>query len=102
MLRAIIQTDMVVLINLSKAINDRRLTNRAFYLKNNSPSQIVDNFISEFFEINNANTYDQTTTRCQCIRHRYYDLHVNWKEILYLGKSELETKDLPPSCFFKR
>ena len=88
---------------ISKAINDRRLTNRAFYLKNNSPSQIVDNFISEFFEINNTNTYDQTTL----LDANVLDIdnlrtpHVNWKEILYLWKLYLETKDLPPIMFLQ-
>lgn len=88
---------------LSTSTNDRSLRNSAYYLKNNSATQIVDNFITDFFEVNNTTTYEQSTllsTNELDIQHLRTP-HVKWKEVQYLWKQYLESKDLPPIMFLQ-
>ena len=80
--------------------NDTLLIDSAFYLKNNTPSDIVASFIEQYIIINN-NTVDPTTVfhdselDIQQIRSPY----VSWKDMMYLWKLFLNKKELPPIMF---
>ena len=87
---------------LQNYANDMQLVNSAFYLKNNSPKDIVSSFIKEYIIIN-SNAVDPTTVflegefDIQQIRSPY----VSWKDVMYLWKLFLNKKELPPIMFLQ-
>lgn len=87
---------------LQNYANDMQLVNSAFYLKNNSPREIVSSFIKEYIIIN-SNVIDSTNVffdgefDIQQIRSPY----VSWKDVMYLWKLFLNKKELPPIMFLQ-
>lgn len=82
--------------------NDINLTNSAFYLKNNTPSDIVSSFIEEYIIINNnaiepISTIFEGEFDIQQIRSPY----ISWKDVMYLWKMFLNKKELPPIMFLQ-
>ena len=89
-------------IFLEHVDNDTPLLNSALYLKNNSPSEIVDSFIEQYIIINNhafdpTNVVNDNELDVQQIRSPY----VSWKDVMYLWKMFLNKKELPPIMFLQ-
>lgn len=84
---------------LQNYANDSHLLSSSFYLKNNTPSDIVSSFIKQYIIISNAleNTtiLQDNELDIQQIRSPY----VSWKDMMYLWKLFLNKKELPPIMF---
>jgi len=65
--------------------NDNKLINYTFYIKNRKPDDLVQIFIDEYIEYNNQN-------------NKLYN-HISWKNMLYLWKHFLDSKNLPTVIF---
>ncbi len=86
---------------LDNYANDVQLSKSAFYLKNNTSSEIVSKFIEEYVIINNAveptTIFHDNELDIQQIRSP----HVSWKDMMYLWKLFLNKNDLPPIMFLQ-
>jgi hypothetical protein len=87
------------IINFS---NDDMLIKNVFYIKDNTPSEIVNLFISEFLEINKEKQNDKpmkifidSNSNSTNIRTP----QINWKNMQYLWKQFLDTRNLPSVIF---
>lgn len=70
-------------IYLNKYSNDDTLIDKTFYLKNISPETLMSTFIKEYITIYPASSFAESTTE------------ITWKNMLYLWKHFLESKQLP-------
>ena len=66
--------------------NESSLINKVFYLKNIQPEKLVENFIGEFLHVHAS--VDNT------VEHQ-----ISWKNMQYLWKNYLDTKNLPMIMF---
>lgn len=66
--------------------NESSLINKVFYLKNIQPEKLVENFIGEFLHVHES--VDNT------VEHQ-----ISWKNMQYLWKNYLDTKNLPMIMF---
>lgn len=86
---------------LDNYANDVQLSNSAFYLKNNTSSEIVSKFLDEYVIINSAveptNIFHDNELDIQQIRSP----HVSWKDMMYLWKLFLNKNELPPIMFLQ-
>lgn len=68
--------------------NDEPLCQSVFYLNRNEPSNIVDHFISEYIQKNQRQTDAKNITG-----------QITWKNMQYLWRSFLESRNLPAIMF---
>jgi hypothetical protein len=68
--------------------NDEPLCQSVFYLKRNEPSNIVDHFVAEYLQKNQRQTDVKNITG-----------QITWKNMQYLWKYFLESKNLPAILF---
>lgn len=78
-------SDNVILNNS----NDSELNNKIFYLKNTNSEIIVDNFIGEYLQIIHINENQNNIGNTQ----------ISWKNMHYLWKQFLSSKNLPNIMF---
>jgi hypothetical protein len=73
--------------------NDNELINNVFYLKNNSASEIIDTFVSEYLNIElNNQVINLDSGR---------NTQITWRDMQYLWKNFLESKKLPAIMFLQ-
>jgi len=73
--------------------NDAELINDVFYLKQNTTTDIITTFISEFLNVEQRTTLNiDTLSR---------NTQVTWRDMQYLWKNFLETRRLPSIMFFQ-
>jgi hypothetical protein len=74
--------------------NDGDLINDVFYLKNNTTTDIIKTFVSEFLSIEPRNQPISMDTISR-------NTQVTWRDMQYLWKNFLEAKRLPSIMFFQ-
>jgi hypothetical protein len=74
--------------------NDYPLIQYVFYLKNNQPENLVDVFIGEYLQKN-----DLFTSRMTTESEIDLAMQVTWKNMQYLWKQYLDSKNLPTIMF---
>jgi hypothetical protein len=72
--------------------NDATLLNSVFYLKNNSPNEIIQTFIDDYLTIDTTGKHLQNKQRVP---------QVTWRDMQYLWKYFLETRNLPAVMFLQ-
>jgi len=72
---------------LLESSNNIELLNNVFFMKDIQQSDLIDQFIDDFLDINISNENHQP------------NIMINWKNIQYLWKQFLETKNLPSIIF---
>lgn len=73
--------------------NDPFLTEKVFYLKNTTPEKLVDLFVDNYLEISkNQPADDQENQLTQ---------QITWKDMQYLWKQFLDSKELPQIMFLE-
>jgi hypothetical protein len=87
-------SDNVILNNT----NDLDLINKVFYLKNNSPEIMIENFVSEYLQI--SVNHSKTVWGSQHNpSSQIKSSQIIWKNMQYLWKHFLESKNLPTIMF---
>lgn len=84
---------------LQNYANDSHLLNSSFYLKNNTPSDIVASFIKQYIIISNALENTTILQDSELDIHQIRSPYVSWKDMMYLWKQFLNKKELPPIMF---
>jgi hypothetical protein len=69
--------------------NDNQLLDSVFFMKDIQPSDLIRQFIDEYLDINNTQDVNQS------------NMIINWKNMQYLWKQFLESKNLPSIIFMQ-
>ena len=74
---------------LLESNNDSDLLKSVFFMKDIQPSDLIGQFIGEYLDINNTQDVNQS------------NMMINWKNMQYLWKQFLESKNLPSIVFMQ-
>jgi hypothetical protein len=83
--------------------NDAELNETVFYLKNNSQADIIDKFITEYINIEIPGSVSLTNQLLSIdnLSSQPRNTQITWRDMQYLWKNFLESKNLPPIMFFQ-
>jgi hypothetical protein len=79
--------------------NDDELTQAAFYIRNTSPPELVQNFINEYLDINRNADLMTVLTLDSHSKMSHRSTQITWKNMQYLWKQYLDSKNLPTILF---
>jgi hypothetical protein len=82
------------------ASNDDALIYTTFYMKNTSPTELVASFITEYLDIN-RNTDIISVLNIDGQKSGYRSTQITWKNMQYLWKQYLDSKNLPSIIFMQ-
>jgi hypothetical protein len=74
--------------------NDTDLIENVFYLKQNSPTDIIQSFLTDYLNI-------ETNNQQAPIESISRNTEITWRDMQYLWRNFLETKKLPPIMFLQ-
>jgi len=74
---------------ITNVCNDTTLENRAFFIKNIEPSELINEFIDGFIDIDASKTIDLNKNATQ----------ITWKNMQYLWRLFLDSKHIPSIIF---
>ena len=86
---------------LIKSSNDNVLIQTAFYLKDLEPTDIVNSFVQEYLELSQTGRPHNTTISIDGQLSHMRTPYISWKNIQYLWKQFLDSKNIPNVLFLQ-
>jgi hypothetical protein len=81
--------------------HDLTLNDNVFYLKNNSPANLIEQFMNEYLNIENDRGKNQNQLLLNDTTSLLRTTQITWKNMQYLWKSFLDSKNLPSLMFLQ-